>query len=199
MKKILIIVLFPFLNGCETKNSEQNKVNVENIIKGLKVEKSDIDAIAQTKKTTSYYGQNDDIFIKNRDTVSTENFDKNFRVTKNADGKIILFQEIEDTEDEYTTVSYYFNKDGAMFFNSIESFHFENPCQNGEIKDLKFIKKTFYNKSMIVNNEEFLIDDKNIKYKVDDCTFNGVTEIHLYKSLKDIEKQNKKLFDLFSK
>lgn len=200
MKKYIILVISLFLSSCETKNNKDEKqVSLESIIEKLKIEKINIDAIVEVKKNTSYYNQNNDIFTKNKDSISSDNFDKFFHLTKDKMGKIIMLREIEDSEDEYTTISNYFNSDGDMFFNSIESFHFENPCQNNEIKDLKFVKNVFYHKSNIVDSEEYFLDDKNKKYKTTNCTFNGTMETHIYKNLKDIEKQNKKLFDLFTK
>lgn len=201
MKKYIIIAIVLFLNSCETKNTtkEEKKTDIDSIINALKTEKKNIDITAESKKSISYYGQNGDIFTRTKDTVSSDNFDKFFHIIKDNMGNVILIQEIQDSEDEYTTISNYFNRSGDMFFNSIESFHFENPCQNGEIKDLRYVKDIFYYKFNVVSNEEYFLDDKSKKYKAIDCTFNGTMDSNIYKNLKDVGKQNKKLFELFTK
>ena len=183
-------------NSQQNNKLSENKNNVDNLPSLKRDSKIIFDAFRGKSKNYQIikYAKYSDKYVKLKNIDDfPEDSDIVLSFLKDKKNAIIYIQEQSETEDGNLTVGYYFNDKGFLFFNTIEGFHFENPCKDNKIRDLTYIKNTYFQEDKIINNEEYLRTDKNIKIPFSDCTFNGDISYKIFKSVNDFLKQNPQL------
>lgn len=196
MKNTLLFLIISGLFCCnsqQSNNQSAKKNNLDSLLT-LEKEKAKIDIAFKVKSNDFHvekYAKYSAKYVKiNKKDDLPEDSDMVISFLLDKKNKIFFIQELSETEDGNMMINHYFHTQGGLFLDSIESFHFENPCNDNKIRDLTYIKNIYYESSKVLKKEEYLKTDNNSKIPISNCTFNGVTEIKMYNNVESFLKQN---------
>lgn len=196
MKNTLLSLIVAGLFCCNSQQNSNQSVKNNNLdsILTLEEEKAKIDIAFKIESNDFHverYAKYSAKYVKiSKKDDLPEDSDMVISFLLNKKNKIFFIQELSETEDGNMIINHYFNTHGSLFLDSIESFHFENPCNDNKIRDLTYIKTIYYESGKVLKKEEYLKTDKNSKIPISNCTFNGINDIKMYGSVVSFLKQN---------